>query len=231
MVSVCLQRTHEEYVELLCAKNIIDIIHPHYHLRGAVFWSFSLFRQRSWDSTGLIISSRCHIELVTDLGPKFTRWVCESSKALCSFPTTLDSLNKWKVLMTPSKVSSLGRPGLGEEKKETGDQGKHWGGDIEMGLQGQVKFWCGEMVGGIMWNRKTVAPWTSQKVVVWRPDDQGLTWCRGNEAEGWGTSSRKGVSDVESTLPWWPTRDWVRYYLEGGRTVDIKLRLAMCLDF
>ena len=91
-----------------------------------------------------------------------------------------------------------------------------------MGLQGQVKFWCGEMMGGIMWNRKTVAPWTSQKVEVWRPDDQGLTWCRGNEAEGWGTSSRKGVSDVESTLPWWPTI-WVRYYLEGGRTVDIKL--------
>ena len=85
MVSVCLQRTHEEYVELLCAKNIIDIIHSHYHLRGAMFWSFSLFRQKSWDSTDLIISSRCHIKLVTDLGPKFTRWVCESFKALCSF--------------------------------------------------------------------------------------------------------------------------------------------------
>ena len=26
-----------------------------------------------------------YIKLVTDLGPKFTRWVCESFKALCSF--------------------------------------------------------------------------------------------------------------------------------------------------
>lgn len=36
VVSVCLQRTHKEYVELLCVKNIIDI-HSHYHLRGAMF--------------------------------------------------------------------------------------------------------------------------------------------------------------------------------------------------
>ena len=107
MVWVCLQGTHEKYVEhLLCAKNMTYIIHPHGHPWDAVFWLFSLFRQRSLGSKVKWL----HKDLiVTELVPNPGR---SGSEALCSFRTTWGCLTPWEVLKVLSKASWVNQPGM-----------------------------------------------------------------------------------------------------------------------